>query len=94
MKNNGKISAIDCRDYKSTFNMILFPRVGFLASHDRHGFIWAGGLWKRGGGDEGIDNGGGARVVARVCFGAKLMWGDMGEVHPSLYRGVGGVPKD
>jgi hypothetical protein len=37
----------------------------------------------------GINDGGGARVVARVWFGAKWMWGDVGEVHPSLYRGVG-----
>jgi hypothetical protein len=42
----------------------------------------------------GTGDGGGARVVAMVRFGAKLTWGDMGEVHPSLYRGVGGVPKD
>jgi hypothetical protein len=27
-------------------------------------------------------------------FEAKLTWGDVGEVHPSLYRGVGGVRKD
>jgi hypothetical protein len=27
-------------------------------------------------------------------FEAKLMWGDVGEVHPSLYRGIGGVQKD
>jgi hypothetical protein len=27
-------------------------------------------------------------------FEVKLAWGDMGEVHPSLYRGVGGVQKD
>jgi hypothetical protein len=27
-------------------------------------------------------------------FEAKLTWGDMGEVHPSLYRCVGGVRKD
>jgi hypothetical protein len=27
-------------------------------------------------------------------FEAKLAWGDMGEVHPSFYRGVGGVRKD
>jgi hypothetical protein len=27
-------------------------------------------------------------------FEAKLAWGDMWEVHPSLYRGVGGVQKD
>jgi hypothetical protein len=39
------------------------------------GFIWVGGLRKRGG-----DNGGGARVVARVQFGAKLTWRDVGEV--------------
>jgi hypothetical protein len=24
----------------------------------------------------------------------KLAWGDVGEVYPSLYRGVGGVRKD
>jgi hypothetical protein len=36
MRNNDKTSAIDCRDYRSTFDMILSPRVGFLASHDRH----------------------------------------------------------
>jgi hypothetical protein len=33
-------------------------------------------------------------VVELVCwlefsFEAKEMWGDVGEVHPSLYRGVG-----
>jgi hypothetical protein len=27
-------------------------------------------------------------------FEAKLMWGDMEEVHPSLYRSIGGVRKD
>jgi hypothetical protein len=27
-------------------------------------------------------------------FEGKLAWGCMGEVHPSLYRGVGGVQKD
>jgi hypothetical protein len=27
-------------------------------------------------------------------FEAKLTWGDVGEVHPSLYRGIGGVQKD
>jgi hypothetical protein len=32
----------------------------------------------------------------RLGFGfeAKLIWGYVGEVHPSLYRGVGGVRKD
>jgi hypothetical protein len=32
----------------------------------------------------------------RLGFGfeRKLAWGCMGEVHPSLYRGVGGVRKD
>jgi hypothetical protein len=42
----------------------------------------------------GTDDDGGARVVARVQFGAKLTRGDVGEVHPSLYTGVGGVSKD
>jgi hypothetical protein len=27
-------------------------------------------------------------------FEAKLTWKDVGEVHPSLYRGVGGVRND
>jgi hypothetical protein len=27
-------------------------------------------------------------------FEGKLAWGCMGDVHPSLYRGVGGVRKD
>jgi hypothetical protein len=27
-------------------------------------------------------------------FGATLAWGGMEEVHPNLYRGVGGVRKD
>jgi hypothetical protein len=27
-------------------------------------------------------------------FEVKLISGDMGEVHPSLYRGIGGVWKD
>jgi hypothetical protein len=27
-------------------------------------------------------------------FEVKLAWGDVGEVFPSLYRGVGGVLKD
>jgi hypothetical protein len=32
----------------------------------------------------------------RLGFGfeAKLSWSDLGEVHPSLYRVVGGVQKD
>jgi hypothetical protein len=32
----------------------------------------------------------------RLGFGfeVKLVWGDVREVHPSLYRGVGGVQKD
>jgi hypothetical protein len=37
MRNNGKTSVIDCGGYGSTFDMILFPRVWFLASHNRHG---------------------------------------------------------
>jgi hypothetical protein len=42
----------------------------------------------------GNDDGGGARVAARVWLGAKLTLGGMGEVHRSLYSGVGGVQKD
>jgi hypothetical protein len=29
-----------------------------------------------------------------ISFEGKLSWVCMGEVHPSLYRGVGGVQKD
>jgi hypothetical protein len=42
----------------------------------------------------GSGNDVGTRVVARVCFEGGLAWGCVGEVHPSLYRGVGGVQKD
>jgi hypothetical protein len=37
MRNNNKTSVIDCGGYRSTFDMILSPMVGSLASHDRHG---------------------------------------------------------
>jgi hypothetical protein len=53
MRNNGKTSAIDCRGYRSSFDLILFPLVRFLAPHDCTWFIWVGGLQKSGGGDEG-----------------------------------------
>jgi hypothetical protein len=55
----------------------------------------AGGVWNRGGG--------GKRAAAMVVelgwqlgfsFEVKLAWRCVGEVHPSLYRCVGGVPKD
>jgi hypothetical protein len=36
MRNNDRTLAIDCGGYILTFDMILSPRVGFLASHDRH----------------------------------------------------------
>jgi hypothetical protein len=35
-RNNGKASAIGDGGYRSTFYMILSPRVGFLTSQDRH----------------------------------------------------------
>jgi hypothetical protein len=63
MRNSGKASVIDCGGYGSTFDMILFPRVGLWDSHDRHGFIWAGEVRNRGGGDSGR-----AWVAARVQF--------------------------
>jgi hypothetical protein len=31
-----KTSVIDCRGYRSSFDVILFPMVWSLASHDRH----------------------------------------------------------
>jgi hypothetical protein len=42
----------------------------------------------------GSGNDGGTRVAARARFEEGLAWGCMGEVHPNLYRGVGGVRKD
>jgi hypothetical protein len=36
MRNNDKTSAIDYGGYRSSFDVILFPMVRFLASHDRH----------------------------------------------------------
>jgi hypothetical protein len=36
MSNNGRTSVIDYGGYGLTVNMIISPRVGFLASHDRH----------------------------------------------------------
>jgi hypothetical protein len=68
--------------------------LGFWLLTTGTGFNWAKGLWKRGGGDE--------RVVAMTrklgwwlwfMFEAELVWGH-GEVHPSLYKGMGGVRKD
>jgi hypothetical protein len=40
------------------------------------------------------DNDGGTRVAPELGFEGGLTWGCVGEVHPSLYRGVGGVRKD
>jgi hypothetical protein len=33
-------------------------------------------------------------VTARVYVCVKLEWGEVREVHPSLYRGVGGIQMD
>jgi hypothetical protein len=41
----------------------------------------------------GSGDGGGTRVAARVRFRGEIGMGMHGEVHPSLYRGVGGVWK-
>jgi hypothetical protein len=61
MRTNGKTSVIDCVGYRSSFDVILFPMVRSLTSHDRH--VVKGGLRNRGGGD-----GGGTRVAARARF--------------------------
>jgi hypothetical protein len=37
MRNNDKTSAIDCRGYILSFDVILSPMVRSLASHNRHG---------------------------------------------------------
>jgi hypothetical protein len=41
-RNNGKTSVIECGGYRSTFDMILFPFIRSLASHDRHGVYFEG----------------------------------------------------
>jgi hypothetical protein len=75
-RNNDKTSAIDCGGYRSTFNMILSPRVGFLASHDRHG-VYLGRRtsekrwrWREGNNDDDI-----TQVAPGVYVWAKLAWG-------------------
>jgi hypothetical protein len=95
MINNGNISAIDCRGNGSTYDKILSPRIGFLLLTTSMRFIWAEGLRKRVGGDEGQQRrwwswGGGYGF----CFEVKLVWGGVVEVHPSLCRVVGGVRMD
>jgi hypothetical protein len=44
-----------------------------------------GGLWNRGGSGDVVELG----WQLGFGFEAKLTWGDVGEVHPSLYRGIG-----
>jgi hypothetical protein len=48
-------------------------------------FNLKGGLRNRGGGNDGQQ--------IEFSFEGKLAWGCVGEVHPSLYRSVGGVRK-
>jgi hypothetical protein len=72
MRNNDKTLTIDCGCYKSTFDMILSPKVGLLA-YDQHGvFSWAGGLRKRGGGDDDEET----QVAARVDVWGKISMGE------------------
>jgi hypothetical protein len=42
----------------------------------------------------GSGNDGGTWVVARAQFYGGIGMGIRGEVHPNLYRGVGGIRKD
>jgi hypothetical protein len=53
MRNNDKTSAIDCGGYRSSFDVIPFPMVRSLASHDHTWFNLKGGVRNRGGGDDG-----------------------------------------
>jgi hypothetical protein len=88
-------SVIDCGGYGSNFDMILSPRVMFWSLTTSIGFIWAGGLQRRGGGGERA-----AAMMMKLrwqlgfMFGQNWCMGDMVDVHPSLYRGVGGVRED
>jgi hypothetical protein len=54
MRNNNKTSAIDCRGYISTFDMILSPMFRFWLLKIGTGFNWAGGIQKRGGSEERV----------------------------------------
>jgi hypothetical protein len=95
MIKNGKTLVIDCGGNNLTFNVILSPRVGFCGfSRSAHGLFGQEDFRKEVVVTRGNDDGGGARVAARVWLGAKLTLGGMGEVHRSLYSGVGGVQKD
>jgi hypothetical protein len=75
--------------------MILSPRVGFGFLTTGTGFNWAGELQKRGGSDKRA-----ATTMRKLGWQlgfmvrAKLAWVGVEEVHPSLYRGVGGVRMD
>jgi hypothetical protein len=59
------------------------------------GFNLLGGVRNRCGDDEGAPT-----TVVELGwwlgfnFKAELVWGCVGEVHPNLYRGVGGVMED
>jgi hypothetical protein len=79
MRNNSKSSAIDCGVYGSTFDVILSPRVGFLASHDRHevylGRRTSEKRWQQ---RETSGNDDETQVAARVYVQEKLVWGDVG----------------
>jgi hypothetical protein len=55
------------------------------------GFNLKGGLWNRVAGITGTGDVVELRWRLGFGFEDKLAWGCMGEVHLSLYRGVGGV---
>jgi hypothetical protein len=89
MRNNGKTSAIDCGGYRSSSTRFFFLWLGPWLLMTGTWFNLKGELRNRDGGD-----GGGTRVTAKLGFEGELAWGCMGEMHLSLYRGVGGVRKD
>jgi hypothetical protein len=90
MRNNDKTLVIDCRGYISAFNLIL----GFWLLTTRMGFNLVGEVWNNGCSAERA-----AATMRKLMlrlgfmFGVKLAWGGDEEVHPNLYRGVGGVWK-
>jgi hypothetical protein len=55
------------------------------------GFNWQEDFKKEVAAMSGTGDGGGAWVAAGFGFEVKLVEGGMEEVHPSLYRDVGGV---
>jgi hypothetical protein len=77
MRNNSKTSVIDCGGYRSSFDVIFFLWLGHWLLMTDTWFNLKGGLWNRGGDDEGQrrrwwNSGGGYRsVLSRIGMGMR-----------------------